>query len=48
MCICIYINVRILGYYRKTKEKLSKKARERYQNLSEEEKEKKHQYRRER
>ena len=38
----------LIGYYPKNKEKLSKKARERYQNLSEEEKEKKHQYRRER
>ena len=28
----------LTGYYQKNKEKLSKKARERYQNLSEEEK----------
>ena len=33
---------------KKTKERLSKKARERYQNISEEEKSKKHQYARER
>ena len=33
---------------KKNKEKLSKKARERYQNLSEEEKDKKHQYAHER
>ena len=32
------------NYYKKNKERLSKKARERYQNLSEEEKDKKHQY----
>ena len=37
----------LTGYYQKNKETLSKKARERYQNLSEEEKEKKHQYVRE-
>ena len=30
--------------YQKGKEKLQKKAHEKYQNLSEEEKEKKHQY----
>ena len=35
-------------YQKKNKEKLSKKARERYQNLSEKEKEKKRQYGRER
>ena len=34
-------------YYQKSKERLSKKALERYQNLSEEEKEKKHQHGRE-
>ena len=35
----------LTGYYKKkNKEKLSKKARERYQNLSEEEKDKRHQY----
>ena len=38
----------LTGYYQKNKEKLSKKVRERYQNLSEEEKEKKRQYGRER
>ena len=32
------------GYYQKSKEELSKKARERCQNLSEEEKDKKRQY----
>ena len=32
------------NYYKKNKEKLSKKAPERYQNLSEEEKDKKCQY----
>ena len=32
------------GYYQKSKEKLSKKACESYKNLSEEEKDKKHQY----
>ena len=31
-------------YYQKNKERLSKKAREKYQNLSEEEKDKKRQY----
>ena len=31
-------------YYKKNKEKLQKEARERYQNLSEEKKEKKFQY----
>ena len=30
----------LTGYYQKNKERLSKKARERYQNLSEEEKDK--------
>ena len=35
-------------YYQKYKERFSKKARERYQNLSEEEKNKKRQYTRER
>ena len=35
-------------YYQKDKERLSKKSRERYQNLSEEEKDKKRQYTRER
>ena len=35
-------------YYKTNKEKLSRKAREKYQNLSEEEKDKKHQYARER
>ena len=34
----------LTGYYKKNKEKLSKKAHERYQNLYEEEKDKKHQY----
>ena len=34
----------ITGYYPKNKERLWKKARERYQNVSEEEKEKKRQY----
>ena len=33
-------------YYQRNKEKLQKEARERYQNLSEEEKEKKRQYHR--
>ena len=33
----LYIKM-LTGYYQKNKEKLSKKARERYQNLSEEEK----------
>ena len=37
----------LTGYYKKNKEKLSKKARERYQNVSEEEKDKKSQYARE-
>ena len=37
----------LTGYYHKNKEKLSKKVRERHQNLSEEEKEKKRQYGRE-
>ena len=32
------------NYYQKNKEKLQKEARERYQNLSEEEKDKKRQY----
>ena len=32
------------GYYQKNKENFSKKVRERYQNLSEEEKDKRHQY----
>ena len=36
------------NYYQKNKEKLRKEARERYQNLSEEEKDKKRQYARER
>ena len=35
------------NYYQKNKEIFSKKHRERYQNLSEEEKERKHQYARE-
>ena len=35
-------------YYQESKERLQKKARERYQNLSKEEKEKKRQYGRER
>ena len=43
----LYIEV-LTGYYQKNKERLSKKARERYQNLPKEEKEKKHQYGRER
>ena len=34
-------------YYQKNKERLSKKARERYQKFSEEEKDKKRQYARE-
>ena len=34
----------LTGYYQKNKERLSKKARERYENLSEEKKPKKHQY----
>ena len=38
----------LTGYYQKSKEMLSKKARERYQNFSEEEKDKKCQYARER
>ena len=38
----LYIK-RLTGYYKKNNEKLSKKACERYQNLSEE-KSKKHQY----
>ena len=33
----------LTGYYQKTKEKLSKKTRDRYQTLSEEKKDKKHQ-----
>ena len=32
------------NYYQKIIERLSKKAREKYQNLSEEEKDKRHQY----
>ena len=36
------------NYYQKNKEKLRKEARERYQNLSEEEKDKKRHYARER
>ena len=36
------------SYYQKHKEKLSKKAPESYQNLSKEEKDRKHQYARER
>ena len=44
----LYITM-LTGYHqKKNKEKLSKKARERYQNLSEEEKDKKHQYAHER
>ena len=35
-------------YYQKSKEKLQKETRERYQNLSKEKKSKKHQYARER
>ena len=34
----------LTGYYKKNKERLSKKICESYQNLSEEEKEKKRQY----
>ena len=34
----------ITGYYQKNKESLSRKAHERYKNLSEEEKNEKHQY----
>ena len=34
----------LTGYYQKNKERLSRKARERYQNLSAKEKEKKCQY----
>ena len=34
----------LTGYYQKNKENLSKKVRERYQNLPEEEKDKRHQY----
>ena len=33
----------LTGYYQKTQEKLSKKTRDRYQTLSEEKKNKKHQ-----
>ena len=36
------------GYYQRNKERLRKKARERYQNLSQEEENKKSQYARER
>ena len=32
------------GYYQKNKERSSKRASERYQNLSKEEKDKRHQY----
>ena len=39
----LYIKM-LTGYYQKNKERLSKKARERYENLSEEKKTKKHQY----
>ena len=35
-------------YYQRNKEKLQKEAREKYQNLSEEEKDEKHKYARER
>ena len=38
----------LTGYYKKGKEKLSKKSCERYKNFSEEEKDKKSQYARER
>ena len=38
----------VTGYYKKDKEKLSRKAREKYQNLSREKKDKKRQYARER
>ena len=34
----------LTGYYKKKQERLSKKPRERYQHLSEEEKDKKRQY----
>ena len=34
----------LTGYYKKNKRKLSKQAREWYRNLSEEEKDNKHQY----
>ena len=47
--IIFFLYIKILtGYYQNTQKKLSKKARERYQNLSEEEKDKKHQHARER
>ena len=39
----LYIKM-LTGYYQKNKERLSKKVRERYQNLPEEEKDKRHQY----
>ena len=42
----LYIKV-LTGYYQENKEKLSKEARERYLNLSEEEKYKKRQHARE-
>ena len=38
----------VTGCYKKDKEKLSRKAREKYQNLSREKKDKKRQYARER
>ena len=45
--IICFIYIKILTYYKKNKESLSKKARERYKNLSEEEREKKGQHARE-
>ena len=47
MIFFLYIKI-LNNYYQKNKEKLSKKACERYQNLSEEEKDKKRQYARRR
>ena len=43
----LYIKI-LTGYYYEIKERLSKRYRERYQDLSEEEENKKHQYTRER
>ena len=43
--ICIYIYMRMsAGYYKKNEEILQKKACRRYQDLSEEDKNKKHRY----
>ena len=42
--IYFFLYIKINKYYRKHKERLQKEARGRYQNLSEEEKEKRYQY----